>query len=352
MLDSRTLPTKDGPDLFLNTDAILDYCEKHGSRLASINPVSVRIPKRPCPGVASLVLYQIDIRLWQKVASSHPLDLCNLKRLALIRCDNPMLISWPQYPRDLETLEIVHPHQTYPYKAGLVLSDNLLANPLSHFRNLSELNLQHVGGPICEVLFNLVEIGKQLKVLKLHDEAVEGIDRLYWIQRSQPQPHSDCLECPFWKFLVYTCPNVEILSLDISDIALQKDDMNEFKRASDSRSIALEPILEGLEQVPTLGVFETLRSLRYLRSLRIMTLDTGDTARPRSEANWIPVSKKLWSADFESFILTVTFVASRSRDVMSVEDVVRIDMQQASSLDIRHQCWRAISGFHLDAKSL
>ncbi|KAL8962588.1 MAG: hypothetical protein Q9193_001030 [Seirophora villosa] len=263
-----------------------------------------------------------------------------------------MLISWPQYPRDLENLEIVQPHQTHPYKAGLVLSDNLLANPLSHFRNLSELNLQHVGGPICEVLFNLVEIGKQLKVLKLHDQAVEGIDRLYWIERSQPQPHSDCLECPFWKLLVYICPNVEILSLDISDIALQEDDMNEFKRASDSRSIALEPILEEMEHAPTLEVFETLRSLRYLRSLRLMTLDSGDTVRPRSERNWIPVSKKLWSANLESFVLTVAFVAWRSRDVMSVEDVVRIDRQKASSLDIGHHFWRAISGFHLDANSM
>ncbi|KAL8951070.1 MAG: hypothetical protein Q9183_007484, partial [Haloplaca sp. 2 TL-2023] len=258
-----------------------------------------------------------------KVASFHTLDLCNLKRLALIRCDNPMLISWPQYPRDLENFELVHPHQTYPYKAGLVLSDNVLANPLSHFRNLSELNLQHIGGPICEVLFNLVEIGKQLKVLELHDQAVEGINRLYWIQPSQP--HSDCLECPSWNLLAYTCSNVEILSLDISDIALQEHDMHESKRASDSRSVALGPILEEMEHAPTLDVFETLRSPRYLRSLRLMTLDTCDTARLRSERHWIPVSKKLWPASLEAFILAMTFVVSRSREVVSVEDVVKID---------------------------
>ncbi|KAL8870122.1 MAG: hypothetical protein Q9174_003761 [Haloplaca sp. 1 TL-2023] len=351
-LDSGWLPSKDGPDLFLDTDAILEFCDKHRPVLAPIDPVSVRIPKRRDLGVASLVLYQTDIRLWQKVASSHTLDLCNLKRLALIRCDNPMLMPWSQFPRGLETLEIVHPHQTYPYKAGLVLSDNLLAHPLSHFRNLSELDLQHIGGPICEVFFNLVEIGKQLKVLKLHDQTVEGIEKRYWIQRSQPHPHSEYLECPFWKLLVYTCPDVEILSLDISNIALERDDIKECKRASDWRSIALEPILEEMEHAPTLEVFETLRSLRCLRSLRLMTLDTYDTIRTRTEPNWIPVSKKLWSANLESFILSVTFFTPQTRDISSVKDVVRIDRQSASSLDTRKHVWRAIPGFHLDANSM
>ncbi|KAL8996814.1 MAG: hypothetical protein Q9169_003783 [Polycauliona sp. 2 TL-2023] len=348
-LDSKGLPCRYGPDLFGAIDAQLNYGDDCASLLALENVVSATSSKRPDPGFASLVLHGTDVRLWQKYDSSHAFYLCKLRRLALIGCENPMLISWPQYPRDLESLEIVHPHQTYPYKAGLVLSDNMLANPLSHFRNLAELNLQHIGGPICEVLFNLVDIGKQLKVLKLHDQAVEGFDRLYWIQRNQPQPNSDYLECPFWKLLVHTCPNVEILSMDISNIGLREDDMDEFKRASDSNSIALEPILEEMEQVPTLKVFETLRSLRCLKSLRLMTLDT---VAPRNEAFWIQVSQGLWSANLESFILAVTFVSAPNRDVVKVEDVVRIDRQEASCLDIRHRSWRTLLDFHLDASSL
>lgn len=328
-------PAKYGPDILLDAGFLMDHRDERMASLALEEFISTRTPKRPNPGLESLVLRGIDIRIWQKGNLSHALNLRNLKRLALVNCNNPMLISWTRYPQDMESLEIVNPDQTYPYKAGLVLTDNLLAKPLSHFCHLSELNLQHIGGPICEVLFQLgLDAGKQLKVLKLHDQEVTGIDEIYSFQRDG----SDALDCPMYKLLVYICPNLEVLSLDISSNAVDSKSMGRHYRSSDSRSVALEPLLEQVNNVSTLPVFETLRSLQCLRSLRLVTADVGNA---RSEQVSDRIGRSTCSADIEYFTLAVS--ASRStEDIGNVEDVFRLDPNGASHLVRRPDIWHTV----------
>ncbi|KAL8921376.1 MAG: hypothetical protein Q9172_004040 [Xanthocarpia lactea] len=248
-----------------------------------------------------------------------------------------MSTSWHCYPQDLETLEIVDPVQTYPIRVGLLLTENLLAKPLSHFRNLEELTLQNVGAPICEVLINLCESGKKLKVLQLQDQEVSGIDQVYRFRRKEPRGDSEYLNCPFHKLLVYICPNVEILSLDISINTLEQGPLDVHLRGSDSRSAALEPLLEELEQIPTLPVCETLRSLQRLRSLQL-TLPDGSARR---EQVVLAFAKKWWSTDLEYFSVAVRHTAS----VEYCEDIFRVDHNGASYLDWAR--WNEVPGFSL-----
>ncbi|KAI4243788.1 MAG: hypothetical protein L6R42_010649 [Xanthoria sp. 1 TBL-2021] len=72
-------------------------------------------------------------------------------------------MPWQSYPTDLQILEMLDPVPSYPIVTDLYLRDQQFAQPLSHFRNLKVLDIQNVGAPICEVLWNLCESGKNLK---------------------------------------------------------------------------------------------------------------------------------------------------------------------------------------------
>ncbi|KAL8646594.1 MAG: hypothetical protein Q9226_006793 [Calogaya cf. arnoldii] len=330
------LAEKQGLDILL--DAGLVVLDQRDERVASLSlkeSVSSKVTKRSHSGLESLVLRGIDTRTWRKRIASPVDNPGNLKRLALVHCDNPMLMNWTRYPEDMEILEIVNPYQTYPYKAGIVLTDNLLAKPLSQFRHLTELNLQHIGAPICEVLFSLgVEAGKQLKVLKLHDQFVTGIDKDYSFQR-----HTiGVLHCPLYKILVYLCPNLEVLSLDVSNNAVEDKPLDILYRTPDTRSLAIEPCLEELQGKPSLPVFETLRSLQRLQALRLVTSDTGNA---RNEKSSDMIASRTCSSDLAYFTFAIS--ASRSTDtVRNVEDVFRLDPDGASYLVWRPDHWRTV----------
>ncbi|KAL8848144.1 MAG: hypothetical protein Q9221_006830 [Calogaya cf. arnoldii] len=321
------LAEKHGLDLLLDAGlVVLDHRDERVASLSLNESVSSKVTKRSHPGLESLVLRGVDTRTWRKRIAPPGENPRNLKRLALVHCDNPMLMNWTRYPEEMESLEIVNPYQTYPYKAGVVLTDNLLAKPLSHFRHLTELNLQHIGAPICEVLFTLgVEAGKQLKVLKLHDQSVTGIDNNYSFQRHHP---IGVLDCPLYKLLVYLCPNLEVLSLDVSNNAVEGKPPDILYRTPDTRSLAMEPCLEELQGEPSLPVFETLRSLQRLRSLRLVTSDTGNA---RSEKSSDIIASRTCSSDLVYFTLAVS--ASRPTDTFgNAEDVFRLDPDGASYL--------------------
>lgn len=195
------------------------------------------------PILESLVINRFDMTHWLKHGwRSHDpsvgLNFHGLSRLTLVNCDNAYAMQWQRYPPDLAVLEILDPFQNFPVKCGLYLSDNILAQPLAHFRNLAVLNLQNIGPPIGEVLWNLCENSKKLKVLKLHDQDVEGIDICYRFRRNQPLQNSEFLECPLHKLLVHICPAVQILSVDISSSGLKQNVVKVYNRSFDWRSTA------------------------------------------------------------------------------------------------------------------
>ncbi|KAL9629449.1 MAG: hypothetical protein Q9204_005263, partial [Flavoplaca sp. TL-2023a] len=312
---TNTLLEKQELDMLLNAGLVLDHRDERITLLHRKRNVLTEITQQPHPGLDCLVLRAVDTRIWQSRMVSRAMDVRKLKRLTLIHCNNPMLMSWTQYPKDLESLEILSPIQTYPYKAGLVLVDNLLAKPLSHFRHLTQLNLQHIGAPICEVLFTLsVEAGKQLKVLKLADQDVTGIDKIYSFQRRGVGP----LECPLYKLLVHLCPNLEVLCLDISNNAVENKPADVLSRAPDARFMAIEHYLEELQEAPSLPVFETLRSHQQLRVLQLITSITGDT---RNETDIDMIASRSCSPDLAYF----TFAFSAPPPSSSIDAVRTVE---------------------------
>lgn len=260
-----------------------------------------RQPQEDTARLESLILERCSVRLWQMQRLPGFSHLRNLKRLTLVYCDNPMLLSWQRYPRDLEVLEILDPFPTYPIKAGLLLRQHTLARPLTQFRRLTELSLQNVGAPICEVLFHLLDSGKSLRVLRLHDQEISGIDRWYRFRRHQPQPGTEFLNCFFTRLLIHICPNVQILSLDMSARGLLGLELLiDRQLGSNSRSAALEPLMDELARSPTLSLSQKFQSLMYLRHLRLVTYRNAHIWEDRKA---MQVAERMWSTSLESFTL-------------------------------------------------
>lgn len=249
------------------------------------------------------MLDHYDIRLWSTKTSTGSLNFGPLRRLTLVNCENVMSISWQRYPRTLDVLEIVDPATSYPVNAGIFLTEDLFAMPLSHFSDLSVLNLQNVGAPIIEVLLNLCESGKKLKFLKLHDQETSGIDRCYRFGRGQPRLNAEHIDCDFTKLLVHTCPNLQTLSVDISSNGLEQNTGEVYLRRSDSRSVALEPVLEEMAAIPALSISEALRSLEYLRFLKLMTPFSTHICNGH---NALMYAERVWSANLQCFTLAAS----------------------------------------------
>ncbi|KAL9003128.1 MAG: hypothetical protein Q9180_009928 [Flavoplaca navasiana] len=263
------------------------------------------------------------------------LSFRNLKRLALVDCNNPMLLSWYQYPQTLECLEIVNPEQTDPYKTGQFLTGKQLADPIEYFCHLSELNLQNVGAPICEVLpFLSAEAGAQLKVLKLHDQEVTGVDQMYTIRRDYGAEQ----DCPMYKLLVYVCPNLEVLSLDLSSNSVEDQPLERHIRTMDIGYEGLGLRLEQMNSAPTLPVFDTLRSLRRLHSLRLVIADQG---KARSGQTADMIARRTCSAELRYFTLAVSACPSTGH-IGDVEDVFRLDPDIAWYRGRTSYRWRTV----------
>ncbi|KAL8894200.1 MAG: hypothetical protein Q9192_004528 [Flavoplaca navasiana] len=310
-----------GPDILLDTGFLLDHRDERTALMAPNDSVTSRRTKQTTSGLDSLILRGVAIQLWevwQNGAFIKALSFRNLKRLALVNCNNPMLLSWPQYPQSLESLEIVNPDQTDPYKEGLFLTGKQLAEPIEYFCHLTELNLQNVGAPICEVLPILsAEAGAQLKVLKLHDQAVTGVDQMYTIRRDYG-PEQDC---PMYKLLVYVCPNLEVLSLDLSSNTVEDQPLDTHVRTMDMGYEGLGLRLEQMNNAPTLPVLDTLRSLRCLHSLRLVIPDAG---KARSGQTADMIARRTCSSELGYFTLAVSASAATG-DIGDVEDVFRLD---------------------------
>ena len=157
---------------------------------------------------------------------SRNLDLRLLGRLKLIKCLHPCAIDWDSCPRDLEEFEIVDPVQVFPIRANHHTNHGIILKALSHFPRLKVLNIQNVGGPICEILLDLGQIGRSITDLTLHDQDIEGIDMIYRYDRPHPLEHLDPLDCHFFRLLAHVCPNVQQLSVDITSQGL-RDDLSE-----------------------------------------------------------------------------------------------------------------------------
>lgn len=137
------------------------------------------------------------------------------------------------------------------------------------------LNLQNIGGPICEVFSLLCESGRKLKVLRLHDQDVKRIDRCYCWRPFHARHDSEYLDCPLPKRLVHICRNVRILSVDITPNGLEQGITDFYYRGidfTDQRTRTLKPVLEETAQTPTRPVGKTLSSLDCLQPLRLVVL--------------------------------------------------------------------------------
>lgn len=276
------------------------------------------------PRLESLTLDGYSVRQWQMQGFPDFFDLEGLKRLSLVYCDNPMLLKWQHYPTDLEVLQIIDPFPTYPIKAGLLIRENTLARPLSHFRRLTELSLHNVGAPICEVLYHLRDSGNNLKVLRLHDQEISGIDRWDCFRRSQPQPgDSERLVLSFVKLLIHICPNVEILSLDVRHYGLKNDSHSHDRwLGSDAFSASLEPLMEELALISGLSLSQNFHRLAFLRHLRIVTPHITDYIRKSDEweaGTVMEVAERMWSSSLETFTLVTCWRPQSYNDLLATQ---------------------------------
>ncbi|KAL8830706.1 MAG: hypothetical protein Q9170_005613 [Blastenia crenularia] len=204
-----------------------------------------------------------------------------------------------RYASDLKVLEIVYPNPNdadYDYQ---VLRERKLAQPLSHFRNLVVLYLQKFKAPVCEVLYHVVEAGKHLKSLQLHDHEVSGIDRWYEFRRDQSP--LEILNCYFHKFLLYSCPGVEFLSVDITANGLGENKAICQKKVLEPQDDTLEQLLKILEQVETRKVKQTFAPFQHLRSLKLVIPFAPIV---QDEERVLAISKGMWSANLEQLVLS------------------------------------------------
>lgn len=261
--------------------------------------------------IDSLFLNSQNIRQWKRQNLAHLLDLGRFKRLALVDCDQIMPFPWHNFSENLSALEIINPLPSYPIKTGLYLSDNLFQFPLTFFGNLEVLVLENVGAPICDVLFNLCESGNSLKILKLHDQECEGLDRTYDFHHPLNRGQSNHLQCPMVKLLRKICPHVQELSVDISKNYWMLGLDTKLQRAFDSRSIPLEPLFEEMACDPTWAISDILRSFSMLRSLHfVCRLDLDENLG----RDILCYAQKVWSPVLESFsVATSTDIKTISR---------------------------------------
>ncbi|KAL8698248.1 MAG: hypothetical protein Q9201_006676 [Fulgogasparrea decipioides] len=269
-----------------------------------IQSVSRAQPGSSGPRLESLTLYHCVITRWHNDDQSIVQNSRGLRKLSLVNCEHPGSFKWQLYPPNLKILEILDPVQTYDVASGQYIRSGILAPALSHFCNLEILNIQNVGGPICQVLLSLGETGKKLKVLKLHDQDIEGIDRCHKISRLANE--SEVLDCFFHKLLAYVCPNVETLSIDVTVNGLERDTSEIFVRGPCWVTLPAEPMLQELAQMPTLSVAETLRSLNSLRSLRIRTSRSETVCNEQSA---LAHARRTWSATLECFTLVASYAS-------------------------------------------
>lgn len=265
----------------------------------------------------SLVLSSYSIRQWKKQKLACLLNFGRFKRLALVHCDQIMPFPWQNFSQDLSALEIINPLPSYPTKAGLYLSDNLFQFPLTYFGNLEVLVLQNVGAPICDVLFNLCNSGKSLKILKLHDQECAGLDRTYDFHRRQYHGQSTHLQCPMVKFLRKICPHVQELSIDMSKKYWMSGLDTKLQRASDSRSMPLEPLFEEMAQDSTWAISDILRSFPRLRFLKfVCRLDLDENL----SRDILCYAQKVWSPTLETFSVAIsTDIETTSRAHVAVD---------------------------------
>ncbi|KAL8649687.1 MAG: hypothetical protein Q9226_005470, partial [Calogaya cf. arnoldii] len=296
------------PNFLLDESLHCDLGPNHtrkGTSTARNTVASKLLSELHGPVLKALIMDGHQVRRWRQHDPSAMLNVRSLRRLTLVNCENPILVPWHSYPPELEILEIVNPVRTYPINADLYLREQLLARPLSQFRTLKVLNLQHVGAPIREVLFNLRDGGKNLKVLRLHDREISGIDMDYRFLRHQPQGHSAVINCPFPWLLAHLCPNLQTLSLDITQDGLKHNFPATRTLASDSVSTALEPLLEELAEFPIFSVSEALRSLKSLQHLRLVTSSLAEC----NGQDALKFAERLWSTKLKSVTLVVSAYA-------------------------------------------
>lgn len=252
----------------------------------------------PSRYLENLILDSFSLRrFWLNPPAMERASFGGLRRLILTSCDHVMALPWRLLPQSLEVLEIVDPVQTFPIRSGQLLNEDGFREMILHFSNLIVLNIQNVGGPICEVLPNLCESGKRLEVLRLHDQEVSGMDQCYEFQRNRGD---ETIECNFVKLLVHICPNLRELSIDISSLNPPQDPSQILLRRSDDRSTALEPVLGEMALYPTLSVHEGLRSFE---SLRFLELKLPSEYIIRSEDAVMDCAQKVWTSKMETFTL-------------------------------------------------
>ncbi|KAL9599865.1 MAG: hypothetical protein Q9219_003559 [cf. Caloplaca sp. 3 TL-2023] len=250
------------------------------------------------PMVKTLVFDNASLYLWARDNLSLPFDTSGVRRLSLVNCFTTMALRWSLFPKDLESLEIVDPVHCEAVDAGTYIIENVLAAPLNRFPNLTTLKLRNLGAPIREVLINLIENGRKLQCLEIHDQEMSGIDACYKFERFQQGSGSDRIDCDFAKLLVYVCPNLQSLSVDISAEGLERHTSEVYLRRRDARSIALEPVLEKLAEIPSRSVSDSLCSLKSLRSLRLRTPFSTSTC---NDQHALATARSMWSAHLECF---------------------------------------------------
>ncbi|KAL8870445.1 MAG: hypothetical protein Q9174_003514 [Haloplaca sp. 1 TL-2023] len=224
-------------------------------------------------------------------------DARKMKSVSLIHCNWLFNFPWYQFPSDLECLEIIDPIQGFTVRSDQLIKEAVVAGAIARFTSLRVLNIQNVGGPVCELLWTLAVDGKgkSIKDLRLHDQDIEGIDRYYRFRQEK-------LRCPFTKLLAHTCPDLEALSIDITTYGLNSDASKVLGRALGSTTYPWVATLVEMAQTPTLDISETFRSLRYLRFLRIRT--------PASDKEWddlavLKIAKKMGAKTLDEFRFVV-----------------------------------------------
>ena len=141
-----------------------------------------------------------------------------------------------------------------------------------------------------------------------------------------------------YKLLVFVCPNLEVLSLDLSSNSVEDQPLDRYVRTMDIGYEGLGLRLEQMNNAPTLLIFDTLRSLRRLQSLRLVIPDAGK-ARSGQTANMI--ARRTCSSELRYFTLAVSACRSTGH-IGVVEDVFRLDPDSAWYRGMNSYMWRIV----------
>ncbi|KAL8969242.1 MAG: hypothetical protein Q9183_002092 [Haloplaca sp. 2 TL-2023] len=261
------------------------------------NHVSTKTPESRGVQLDSLVLYRQDVRRWRKSDLRIMTDIQKVKRLSLVNCDWLYRFPWHHCPDDLDVLEIIDPLQAFAIRSDSFIKDFVIAHAMARFTTLRVLNIQNVGGPVCELLWALAVDGKGkgIKELRLHDQDIKGVDRFYRFRREE-------LDCPFTKLLAHICPDVETLSIDIAAHGLDHDAGEHFERRQGPTVCPWAATLVEMAQTPTLSISETFRSLDSLHSLRIRTSASG---REWDDRAVLGIAEKMGAESLDEFRFVV-----------------------------------------------